>query len=63
MIEVGLGVAFIIIASAIHKYVEGRNKGLPGNVETRLIARMDELERRITDIQDVMLSIDEKLKR
>ena len=63
MIEVGLGVSFIILASAIMKYVEGRyKKGAPIQ-ESQILARLDALERRITDIQDVMISIDEKLKR
>jgi len=62
MIEIGLMVALIILASAVHKYVEKRNKrAVPADVEQRLMARMDELERRLTDIQDVMITIDEKL--
>ena len=64
MFEVGIMVAMIILASAIHKYVDRRTKGaVPGDVEQRLMARMDELERRLTDIQDVMITIDEKLSR
>jgi hypothetical protein len=64
MIEIGFMVALIILASAVHKYVEKRNKGtIPSDAETRLMSRMDELERRLTDIQDVMITIDEKLDR
>ena len=64
MIEVGIGVAFIILATAILKYVEKRNKGsIPGEAEERLMARMAEIERRLTDIQDVMITIDDKLSR
>lgn len=64
MIEVGLMVALITLAAAVHKYVESRSKGsLPSDAETRLMTRMDELERRLTDIQDVMITIDEKLDR
>lgn len=62
MFEIGIMVAIIILASAVHKYVERRTKGsIPSDAEARLSARMDELERRLTDIQDVMIAIDEKL--
>ena len=61
-ISVGFMVALIILASAVHKYVDRRTKGsIPTEAEERLMARMDELERRLTDIQDVMLTIDDKL--
>ena len=64
MIEIGLGISFIILASAILKYVERRNRdSIPSEAEERLMLRLDELERRITDVQDVMITIDEKLKR
>ncbi len=64
MIQIGLMVALIILASAVHRYVDRRGKAsVPGDAEQRLMARMDELERRLTDIQDVMITIDEKLSR
>ena len=64
MFEIGIMVAIIILASAIHKYVDRRTKGsIPSDAEERLNARMDELDRRLTDIQDVMITIDEKLTR
>ena len=64
MFEIGIMVAIIILASAIHKYVDRRTKGsIPSDAEERLNARMDELDRRLTDIQDVMITIDEKLSR
>jgi hypothetical protein len=64
MIDVGLGVALIILASAVLHYVKSRdNESVPDNVEKRLTARMDEMDRRLTDIQDVMINIDEKLSR
>ena len=64
MIEIGVMVALIILASAAHKYVDRRTKGsIPSDAEERLNARMDELDRRLTDIQDVMITIDEKLSR
>ena len=64
MIDVGLGVALIILASAVIHYVKSRdNESVPDYVEKRLTARMDELDRRLTDIQDVMINIDEKLSR
>ena len=64
MFDVGIGVALIILASAIGKYIIARTKGaVPGDTEKRLIARMDELDKRLTEIQDVMIAIDEKMSR
>lgn len=64
MIDIGIMVALIILASAVHKYIERRGKdAIPSDAEARLVERMDELERRLTDIQDVMITIDEKLDR
>jgi hypothetical protein len=64
MIDVGLGVALIILASAILHYVKNRdNESVPDTIEKRLTARMNELDRRLTDIQDVKITIDEKLSR
>jgi len=64
MFEIGIMVAIIILASAVHKYVDRRTKGsIPSDAEERINARMDELDRRLTDIQDVMITIDEKLSR
>ncbi|MDE2800242.1 MAG: hypothetical protein OXI94_16375 [Gemmatimonadota bacterium] len=64
MFEIGIMVAIIILASAVHKYVDRRTKGsIPSDAEERLNERMDELDRRLTDIQDVMITIDEKLSR
>ena len=64
MFEIGMMVAVIILASAAYKYIDRRTKGsIPSDAEKRINARMDELDRRLTDIQDVMITIDEKLSR
>ena len=64
MFEIGIMVAIIILASAVHKYIDRRTKGsIPSDAEERINARIDELDRRLTDIQDVMITIDEKLSR
>ncbi len=64
MTSLGLMIALIILASAVYKYVDRRTTGsIPSDAEARLMARMDELERRLTDIQDVMINIDEKMSR
>ena len=40
LLQVGVMVAMIILASAIHKYVDRRTKGaVPGDAELRLMAR------------------------
>ena len=62
------GILMIIIVGAIvsaaHKFIDRRTKGsIPSEAEERINARMDELDRRLTDIQDVMITIDEKLSR
>ncbi|MDE2800243.1 MAG: hypothetical protein OXI94_16380 [Gemmatimonadota bacterium] len=62
------GILLIIIvgaiASAVHKYIDRRTKGsIPSDAEKRLNERMDELDRRLTDIQDILITIDEKFDR
>jgi hypothetical protein len=64
MFEFGVGIALIVLATAVLKYVDRQTKGvLPGKVEGRLNARLDDLDRRLTDIQEIMIAIDEKLNR
>ena len=64
MIEIFGGICLIILASAVHKYVDRRGKAaVPGDVEARLHERLTELDRRMTDVQDILITIDEKLKR
>ncbi len=64
LVSIGIMVAIIILASAVHKYIDRRTKGsVPSDAEERLMARMNELDRRLTDIQDVMINIDEKMSR
>ena len=62
------GILMIIIVgaivSAVHKYIDRRTKGsIPSDAEERINARMDELDRRLTDIQDILITIDEKFDR
>lgn len=64
MVEIGFMVAMIILASAVHKYVDRRSRNsIPGDSEERILQRLDELDRRITDIQDVMITLDDKIGR
>ncbi len=64
MFEVGVGIALIVLAAAVHKYVDRQTKGfMPGKVEERLNVRLVALDRRLTDIQEIMIAIDEKLTR
>ncbi len=63
-----IGISMIIlvsaIVSAVHKYIDRRTKGsIPSDAEKRLNERMDELDRRLTDIQDILITIDEKFDR
>ena len=62
------GILMIIIVGAIvsaaHKFIDRRTKrSIPGEAEKRLNERMNELERRLTDIQDILITIDEKFDR
>ena len=63
MIDIGIMIALIILASAACKRFGCNTKSVPEEAEGRLGARMDQLERRLTDVQDVMIAIDEKLGR
>jgi hypothetical protein len=62
MIAIGVMVGIIILASAVHKYVDQKNKAsIPSDAEDRILTRLNELDRRIGDIQAVMLALDEKI--
>ena len=68
MTDVIGGILMIIIVgaivSAVHKFIDRRTKGsIPSDAEKRLTERMDEFERRLTDIQDILITIDEKFDR
>ena len=63
-----IGISMIILVSAIvsaaHKFINRRTRGsIPSEAEKRLNARMDELDRRLTDIQDILITMDEKFDR
>ena len=59
------GIAPIICAVAFLRFVTIRTKrgAVDRDVVDGLEQRMHEVERRLTDIQDIVLSIDEKLER
>lgn len=64
MIGIGIMVALIILASAVHKLVDRKHKtSIPSEAEERIMVRLDELDRRIGDIQDVMIALDDKVVR
>ncbi len=68
MIDFFVGISMIIlvgaIVSAVHKFIDRRTKGsIPSDVEKRLNARMNEFERRLTDLQDIVITNDDKLNR
>jgi len=61
---VGRACVIVIVASAIHYFRERRrrpeeNSGSHGG----LSGRLDEIERRLTDTQDVMIALSEKMDR
>jgi len=75
LIEIALGVCLIILAgglvNAINTYVTNRSKLKKREMENPqskgekddLQARLDEIERRLTDVQDVMIALSEKFDR
>lgn len=74
LIEIALGVCLIILAggavNAVNTYISSRAKqekqgkaGRPGNPEEPIELRLTEVERRLTDVQDVMIALSEKFDR
>lgn len=64
MVGIGVMVGIIILASAVHKFVDQKNKAsIPSEAEERIIERLAELDRRVGDIQEIVLNLDEKLSR
>jgi hypothetical protein len=60
-----IGLALVICAVALLKHVQARARsgGYSNSRVEELEQRMGEVERRLGDIQDIVLSIDEKLER
>ena len=59
------GIGLVIGAIALLKYVRVRaeREGVAREEVDHLEQRLGEIERRLTDIQDIVLAIDEKLER
>ena len=53
----------VIVASAIHYFRERRKPGESSDARGGLSGRLDEIERRLTDTQDVMIALSEKMDR
>lgn len=64
MIAIGVMVGIIILASSVHRFVDRKTRAsIPSEAEERILARLNELDRRMGDIQDVMIALDEKMSR
>ena len=64
IVMIGITVAIVTFAITACQYIEQRTKrSIPSDAEKRLNERMDELDRRLTDIQDILITIDEKFDR
>jgi len=74
LIEIALGVCLIILAggavNAVNTYISSRAKqekqggaGSRKDQEGTLELRLSEVERRLTDVQDVMIALSEKFDR
>ncbi len=66
-LELMIGVSLIVVVSGIVNYAHLRlkraSKGVNPDRARRMEARLDTLEQRLTDIQDILIAIDEKLNR
>ena len=64
LLGIGVMVALIILASSVHKLVDRKTRNnIPGEAEDRINGRLNAMDRRLTDIQDVMIALDDKLNR
>ena len=69
VLQVAFGICLIILAGGLVAYMNDRkrprskNNGIGSDHAEKIEARLDGLEQRLTDIQDVMITIDEKLSR
>ena len=64
MFGITLMIAIIMLTSAACKYVDRKTRHFgPSEAEERLMDRMDKLEQRLTDIQDIMIAVDDKMCR
>ena len=63
--ETWIGISLVICATAFLKWVQSRTsrKGVGAGQAEALEARMSQLEQRLGDVQDIVLSVDEKLER
>lgn len=64
--EFWIGVSMVICSVAFLRFVVGRTRRggvVAGGRLEQLEERLAEVERRLVDIQDIVLSIDEKLER
>ena len=63
-----IGISLVICAVALLRWVQARaargGRGAPSSAQMdRMEGRLKELERRLGDVQEVILSIDERLER
>ena len=58
-----IGISLVILTGGLVSFLKERAKSMrrTNEVERRMEERLAEIERRLTDIQDVVISIDEKL--
>ena len=64
MFGITLMIVIIMLTSAACKYVDRKTRHFgPSEAEERLMDRMDKLEQRLTDIQDIMIAVDDKMCR
>ena len=69
ILQIAFGICLIILAGGLVAYMNNRKrprgtfKGIGPDHAEKIEARLDALEQRLTDIQDVMITIDDKLDR
>ncbi len=68
ILQIAIGICLIIVTGGLVNYLNSHSKrikknGISSNRAEQFEDRLNNLEKRLTDIQDVMLSIDDKLAR
>lgn len=73
ILAVALSLGILFIAAVVYlfgyvfirlkRYNRGHNRGVEAEPTEAFNARLNELEQRLTDVQDILITVDEKLSR
>ena len=67
LLQIAIGIGFIVLCGGVvnwvNMYMEGKRNQMKYGVGVGSEERLRELERRLTDVQDVMIALSEKIDR